>query len=530
MSPPGGPKDDIPPELVQVTPPNGTIKFSGGRVELLFSEYIDENTVNRAIKVFPQLSEELDIIYKGKRLFVDFPNSLYPDQTYILSIDRNLSDEQRIKLTNNMQIAFSTGNQIDQGSISGKVYYSKPSSLNLWKIQNKLDSVDYFQKKPDYVIDTSDDGKFNFKFLSKGKYRIVAVDKILSGIPIVQDKINYGLSWYPIIDLTENDSHTGLNIRVPDQIGGLKIIGAESLQGSWGTISFSGSIKEIFNKIPIKIIKEDSSSIKFDIFKDINDESKIHFRLDDSLDDLITVQTLGLKKNNINIISPGMIKVKMQSIIDTTELSITQPYENYMQKIESEKILPLEINFSTQVQLNTTKDIFKLVEDSTIVSFDIELYTPLSVKLIPKNNWKPKAKYTLFISRSGVVPIFGKSFKDSLLSISIKTAGFKKYGKLKVQTSFDSEKKIIAELAGMKKELPILRSLVNSDGIIELKQIPEGNYSLMFFQDTNDDMQYSYGVINPYYQPEWFHFYSDTVKVRANWEIELDQLNLKMDN
>ena len=43
MSPPGGPKDETPPELIEVTPPNGTTHFKGGRVELLFSEYIDEN-------------------------------------------------------------------------------------------------------------------------------------------------------------------------------------------------------------------------------------------------------------------------------------------------------------------------------------------------------------------------------------------------------------------------------------------------------------------------------------------------------
>ena len=42
MSPPGGPKDETPPELIEVTPPNGTTYFKGGRVELLFSEYIDE--------------------------------------------------------------------------------------------------------------------------------------------------------------------------------------------------------------------------------------------------------------------------------------------------------------------------------------------------------------------------------------------------------------------------------------------------------------------------------------------------------
>ena len=45
MSPPGGPKDETPPELIEVIPPDGTTNFKGGRVELLFSEYLDGNNL-----------------------------------------------------------------------------------------------------------------------------------------------------------------------------------------------------------------------------------------------------------------------------------------------------------------------------------------------------------------------------------------------------------------------------------------------------------------------------------------------------
>ncbi|HIN96491.1 MAG TPA: hypothetical protein EYN02_01665, partial [Candidatus Marinimicrobia bacterium] len=43
--PSGGPVDTTPPELVAVTPPSGTIQFSGGEIHLRFSEYMDESTV-----------------------------------------------------------------------------------------------------------------------------------------------------------------------------------------------------------------------------------------------------------------------------------------------------------------------------------------------------------------------------------------------------------------------------------------------------------------------------------------------------
>ena len=76
MPPPGGPKDETPPELVKVTPPDGTTYFEGGKVELLFSEYLDESSYERSITVLPLLSQKPEIIFKGNRLIIDFPDSL----------------------------------------------------------------------------------------------------------------------------------------------------------------------------------------------------------------------------------------------------------------------------------------------------------------------------------------------------------------------------------------------------------------------------------------------------------------------
>ena len=76
MPPPGGPKDETPPELLKVTPADGTTYFEGGKVELLFSEYLDESSFERAITILPLLSQEPEIIFKGNRLIIYFPDFL----------------------------------------------------------------------------------------------------------------------------------------------------------------------------------------------------------------------------------------------------------------------------------------------------------------------------------------------------------------------------------------------------------------------------------------------------------------------
>ena len=40
MAPPGGPKDITPPELIETSPPDGSINYAGNQIVLEFSEYI----------------------------------------------------------------------------------------------------------------------------------------------------------------------------------------------------------------------------------------------------------------------------------------------------------------------------------------------------------------------------------------------------------------------------------------------------------------------------------------------------------
>ena len=69
-----------------------------------------------------------------------------------------------MKLSQGIQFAFSTGNKIDNGSISGRIYNSKNSSVQLWKIKDKIDSLDFYKRIPDYSIDASDSGNTNLNF------------------------------------------------------------------------------------------------------------------------------------------------------------------------------------------------------------------------------------------------------------------------------------------------------------------------------------------------------------------------------
>ncbi len=529
MAPPGGPKDETPPELVKVTPSDGTSYFEGGQVELLFSEYLDESSIERAITVLPLLSQNPEIAFKGNRLIIYFPDSLSLNQTYIISISRDLSDEHKVKLSKGLQVAFSTGPQIDQGLISGLVDYGEDASVNLWKIQNEKDSPTFYERTPDYVIDASSEGNYEFKFLSQGQYRIAAVDRLLAGTPIIPDRLVYGLSWFPIIELGFQESVRNVNMKIPKRLGGIRMINAESFQELWGRITFSEKVGNLVNEMKLRIIDEDSSSQVATFFEDPNDNTKIYFLLDSIVNGSASLELDETKRWNKTLIESGSIRVKMEPGIDTTDLIIIQPNLKYKLDIEAKNVKPLKIIFSNLVQLSKDKYSINLLKDSVNIPYSLEWDSPMVLSLLPHKNWEPQTNYELKLLSNDFSPTFGRPLKDSLTLINFKTSEYQGFGSLILNTNLEKEENIIAKLEKMEKPYYTFRSVVNLDGETVLDEIPEGNYSLTFFQDSDNNMQYSYGTIDPYEASEWFYNFQDTVKIRSNWDIEMQEIKLDLE-
>ena len=527
MSPPGGPKDIIPPKLVETIPPDGTTSFKGDKVELVFNEYLDEDTIERAVNILPSFDKKLEFVYKSKRIYFEFPDSLFENQTYIISINRELSDEHGVKLDKGVQVAFSTGSKIDQGSISGKIEYFNEASLNLWKVRDSIDYIKFYERKPDYVFDASNNGGFEFKYLSSGEYRLTAVDRTVSGMVINLERTIYGLGWLPEIKISNQKKIEGVNIRILEKTGPIKMINAESLQQSWGRISFSGDITDIVDDLSIELIVEDSVIIGADYFLNPKDNSKLYFITDNQINNYVSIRTNSLKKNSINIVDSSKIRLKMESFNDTTNLSILQPTSKYILDIEQGKIKPLEIIFSNLINTKLNKKSFSIVKDSIVIPFEISWESPLSINLFPKYNWEPNSYYNLRIVKDLIVPIYGRNLKDSIASIDFKTSNYTGFGSLLINTNIESNEQVFAELKNVEKLVTEFRSVVNSSGNISMINIPEGNYFLMFFKDTDNNNVYSPGNIYPYVPSEWFYNYPDTVEIRSNWDMELEVVDIK---
>ena len=528
QSPSGGPKDDTPPVLLHSIPETGTVNFISGPVELFFSEYLLEKSISNSITILPKTPSPLKVQYKGKKLIVHFPDSLLINQTYILSINRDLKDENGVSIAEGIQLAFSTGIGIDKSEISGRIFSNRESSSLLWKMKDSLDAKEFFKRGPDYIVDSNEDGSFSFNYLSDGNYRIVGVDRGKASSTIDPNFSIYGL---PSFDIIKIDSAVtkikNVRILIPDNSKLVKIISGKWTNNQTGELTFDAPINQNINLISVDI-DIDGRKFQASTFEDYKNNNVLHFFLKDSIKS--GVETLINIYPKINqgtiIIDSAIVSAKTKSDQDTTYLSINNFEKILDLKIEEENIIPFDIYFSKNIYNQDIDDAFSLKKDSTFIDFNFNSLSPVHSQIIPKKNWSPNSNYSLTIYDNKLKLGKSRGLKDSVVVISFKTSDYKKFGSLIGNVIKPHPEPIIVSLRSLEKKSYNKDVVVNSTSSFKINKVPEGIYSLMFYLDLDDNNKYSFGRLHPYKPSEWFKNIPDTISIRSNWDMEMNNIYL----
>ena len=69
--------------------------------------------------------------------------------------------------------------------------------------------------------------------------------------------------------------------------------------------------------------------------------------------------------------------------------------------------------------------------------------------------------------------------------------------------------------------------IVNSDLSFELAMIPEGKYTMIIFDDKDGNSEYTFGLVTPYFPSEPFLIVPDTLEIRSNWDLEINEISLE---
>ena len=528
QAPSGGPKDDTPPFLLYSAPLTGATNFNQSTLKLFFSEYILEKSISDAISFLPKTEEPIQVKYRGKELVVKLPDNLLIDQTYILSINRNLKDENGVRLSEGIQLAFSTGNTIDESKINGKLFSKEETSALLWKIRDTLDSKEFFLRQPDYTIDANEDGHFSFNYLSNGNYKILGLNRSKLNERLDPNYSIYGTSYTDVIKIDSASTiKKDVNILIPKASKYIRVVNGKWINNRRGEINFDMPINEKINYITVEIISE-GNKISPELFVDNNEKNTLHFFIKDSLKSgLNTIISVCTRKNaQHSIIDSALISAKTKSYIDTSYLSIKDVEKMNDLEIEEGLIRPFDFSFSKVMYNAIIDSALTLKKDSVIIDFNLEKLSPMHYQVIPKTNWIPNTEYNLFVIRDKLKMANTRGIKDSLLIINIKTSPFKKFGSLTGNLIEKYNEPLVAKLFSLEKEQYFLDVFVNSNSSFKINKIPEGIYSLMFYNDRDENEYYSYGSLSPYQSSEWFEIIPDTISIRSNWDMEITNIKL----
>ena len=199
-APQGGLIDSVPPKLDSTNPEILTNLNQGQKITLSFNEYIKEESLKNSIELFPGVEEKIIYEYSGKDVIITLPSNLEEDKTYVISLNSKFSDEQNVKLEENIVIPISLSNSINEGVLQGEIFgtFKKPSIL-LWR--GIVDKNKMINKKPDYIISSTN--KFIFSYLPYDKYTVMASDLYNPRLPLDQNKISFHSEKF--IDIQKED-------------------------------------------------------------------------------------------------------------------------------------------------------------------------------------------------------------------------------------------------------------------------------------------------------------------------------------
>lgn len=176
MIPPnGGPKDSLPPVLMQAVPELSTTNFNTNKIVLNFDEYVELKGMQDNLIVSPLPKSNPVVDYKLKTVTIKLRDSLKPNTTYTLDFGNGLVDVNEGNALKGFTYVFSTGKYIDSNRISGNVMLAETGvydSTLIAVLYSNLNDTAVLKTKPKYMARVDSKGNFKFQHLPDSTYNV----------------------------------------------------------------------------------------------------------------------------------------------------------------------------------------------------------------------------------------------------------------------------------------------------------------------------------------------------------------------
>ena len=530
--PPGGPEDKTPPEILTTNPENISTEISLQPViSVLFSERMNKERTREAIFVSPPPEGRLHTDWKRNDLRISFSDSLSPDRTYLITIGSSATDEHNNRLVESYTLAFSTGETIDSGKISGTVRSNGlpfPGATIVAYTLADIKSADFFSKHPQYMTQSGSDGTYEQGYVSPCDYALFAFDDRNRNKVWDPPQEKIGFPTMPAFISSNHSSATGIDFDLfPRDTVPLRIKDAVIAPGNLLKINLSQvSLKKDIEKSLIILIPEDSPDTF--VVRDIyawEDSAKSFTAV---LPDLGDGEALYLQIDSLTDIWGNKINTIEDSIL------LQSPIGRDKEPPSVDKIMPLSgarnvplfpafrIRFTEPVKLiSDTVGLWLVDPDSVTIPCEHQLLDIFTISFKPSDTLKEGTNYEAVLDLGIVSDIAGNRFIDSTFIFRFSTTDRDSLGAF-------SGKIVLGKM--MHNRLPnVYFSMIPKGKLRRLEcdslgrfyhEVAPGKYRFVGFDDRNSDGYLSTGRLSPFRYAEPVIFFGDTVSIRSRFETE----------
>ena len=532
-SPPGGPEDTTAPGIVGVDPEPGSTNLPlDSRFTVIFSKPMDKAKTEGSVFLSPVFWDYPRMKWSGRKLTVIPPESLKPGKTYILTIGAECEDYHRNKIGKSHSYAFSTGPEIDSGSIAGAVYFTDRARKNcdIWAyaVSDTFD-VQFLTEIPDYATQVDSLGGFDINSVSPGLYVVVAVDD--RNDDLFWDPTSESLGLPPfIVSISGNAMVSGIILR-PDRR--------------------DTSLVYISRARPV-----DNRKLEVEFSQPVDDRLMLDqksYRIE-SLEGSDTLNVLGTYKGQQGrlILETGLQQSRQQYTLHTTALTSIwgNEFDTAGARFEGSAIgdsvgpsllsvFPpdqstdvyedsvIEMTFSERINPLGISEAITVVADSVdTLSFAPFLAAPNKVRL-RFGEGLPRGKTVgVAVKPGAVLDAVGNPFTDTTAVFSFVLPPADTAGSVMVTVDSSGSAPVIGILTSMERSDRTYRSVVDDSGELSFEAVLPGAYWFEFFEDSDGNGRWSPGIVRPFKVAERFTFLADSVSVRSRWTTDVGTMIL----
>jgi len=506
QQPQGGPKDSIPPTILNETPPNFTRNFDAEKIVIEFDEFIKLANPFKEISVSPDLDQPINPRVRRKNIEITLPDSLEENTTYTINFGKAIGDFNEGNPLLNYSYVFSTGDIIDSLAVSGKVINALTKEvekeITVMLIPTRLDST-FGKRKANIFTLTDTSGNFRLQNLREENYRIYALreennDRVYNSPDELIGFLNDSI--------TLNKDTSGILLEVSKTI-------PREFRLLDRKIEPNGKISFAFNKQledpELTIIHPQPLDASKRIEYSTNRDSATLWVNDLTFDSLkVSIGNLGEVLDTVTMRRGRNEKYDRDFIITD---NLTGNKVNRVQHIK--------LTAGSPVQSIDRSKIILLADSIPVTNFQLVKDTTAQRQYILRYGWRPKRDYSLTLEEGAFTGFFSDKSKSVAKNFTMDQT--ENFGDILLKVSVpDTGHQYLVQLINEKMDFIYQSVPIQHSTDIPFRQFPGGKYTIRVVYDENNNGKWDTGDVYQTKQPERVWYIGKTFIIRANWEQE----------